>query len=326
MFDSSDINKRQFVLMKNEYNCKDFETLKLSNGLCLSYHKALKVTKIGDAVILGHAYDVEKDNLELTENIPESISTWMGRWLLITRDEIYMDACGTLGVFYGSSKEQGMIYSSSLAILHELVDDSEWISTVEMFRNKYPIVDYYPSPYTPWSNCMALMPSQKINLIDSKIVCRDDIDFSVYKGSPKDGVLDQIVKLMSHALQQISKEYKKIYLPLTAGYDSRTIFAILKYAGIDFATYTLKRAVTPEYEYKVAKLVSKKAKIKHQVFEETKLNPYEYPDKMEIIYKHCGGRTTVGTELSQYVNEIDTGKGSIILWGTLFETVFHYYE
>ena len=47
---------------------------------------------------------------------------------------------------------------------------------------------------------------------------------------------------------------------------------------------------------------------------------------MEIIYKHCGGRTTVGTELSQYVNEIDTGKGSIILWGTLFETVFHYYE
>ena len=44
MFDSSDINKRQFVLMKNEYNCKDFETLKLSNGLCLSYHKALKVT------------------------------------------------------------------------------------------------------------------------------------------------------------------------------------------------------------------------------------------------------------------------------------------
>ncbi len=319
-------NRRQFVLMNKPYEGENFITEKMSNGLYLSYHKDLKVTKIADSYVLGHAYSVLGEDINLKEDVCKTIRDWAGRWILVTESELYLDACGTLGVFYGISASNGMICSSSLAILHELVDDSEWISNITLHRGDFGLMDFYPAPYTPWQNCMRLLPSQKINLKKECIETRNDLDFSTYTKFSRKELKELILEYVGNVFSSVANEYGKAYLPLTSGVDSRTMLAIALNRNIRLNTYTVKRKDTPEHDYKIAEKLAQIANVPYQLMVENKTESEADTVIMDKIIKHCGGRISVGTEFVQLINELDVGPGNMILWGPTWEIGIHYYE
>lgn len=55
------VDRRQFIICNEEFQREDFYCLELEGGLYLSYHRDLKIQRLGDSILLGHAYSVHAD-------------------------------------------------------------------------------------------------------------------------------------------------------------------------------------------------------------------------------------------------------------------------
>lgn len=318
------IHRRQFIITKKYIFLPDFKSFSLDNNYKLFYHKDLNIECIEDCVVLGYAFSSIDREISIQGNIEESIRSWAGRWVLITPTELYLDAAGSLGVFY-SYEEGALILSSSLALLHALVSDSKWISNYELKRLEFRYFDFYPAPYTPWSKCMSLLPSQKVDLVHMKIVNRSDFNFCRYTYMSNDERISNIIKRQGIILKNIQNRFSKLYLPLTSGVDSRTILAIALYHNIDVNLYSIQRLDTDIWDNDVPLLVAKRLGLPFYLYKEHKICNTNYV--VQMIYDHCGGRTTAGTELSQFLNGIDVGDANTcVLWGPLWEISIRYYS
>ncbi len=325
------IHRRQFIIMKARYNSEDFKTTDLSNGYYLSYHKQLNVQKNGSRFLFGEAFHIKHHKgIVLDENVVQDMKNWSGRWILFDESNIYMDAGGTFGVFYGYDAHGDVVCSSSLALLSEVIPNSYWCSNYEIDRGDPYFFDYYPGPYTPRNGIKALLPSQYISLSLGKIVNREDFDFSRYLGYDRNNLESMIIEQFEVLLKNIYAKFgDNIWLPLTGGVDSRTIFALLQHSEIPFSTYTIKRPDTMEYDYRIPRTICKKTGVLHYLYDiEKKRNKSEETVKRSEILEHCGGRTTGGTEIGQYISSLDipNGTNSIVLWGTVWEFGGGYYS
>jgi hypothetical protein len=328
-FSKGIIHRRQFVISKTGFEHYGFLTISMENGYMLSYQKELNVTRLGDGnYLLGYAFSCETiGGVYLSGNVENCIRSWAGRWILVTRDSIYLDAAGTLGLFYGYDKNRNFICSSSLALLHNLVPRSRWISNIRLERGN-GLFDYYPGPYTPWEGCRCVLPSEKVDLVKGVVVNRTDFDFTRCCEYTKENLIRMIIEKESIVLKNIAGRFENLYLPLTSGVDSRTILAIANRAGINLNLYTVYRLDTPIWDYKTPYRIAKKMQLPYQIFKENVSRKNDVEKELKVVYEHCGGRTTSGTELTQYINGFDVGNGneSVVLWGPLWEFGIHYYD
>lgn len=324
------VNRKQFIIMRKPYEDDEFITLELDNGYILSYHKELKVQVSEKNILLGYAFSSEKEcEIRLDNGAIENTYGWAGRWVLITDNKVYMDAIGSLGVFYTTDNENGYICSSSLGLISNVAKDAEWNSDYILKRGNYRPLDYYPGPTTPRKNVKSLFSTQFIDLTEEKIGQRDDFDFSRYRNLSKEELIAKIVELESNVLKNIQNEFKEeIWLPLTAGVDSRTILAIAEYAGVKVNTYTLHRYDTELDDLKTPRILARMLGLNHLEYKDKYVLNENIKKKKEDILKHCGGRITVGTEIAQYLSGVDVPikDKAIVLWGPVWEIGIHYYE
>ena len=113
------IDARQFLISQKQLNAPDFITIRLSDGYILSYHREMQVYihESFKALLLGTAWQTGMDRKDPVEEIerlinsyPEEIpkeeillmeESWCGRYVLIVQGQVYLDAAGLMGVFYG---------------------------------------------------------------------------------------------------------------------------------------------------------------------------------------------------------------------------------
>lgn len=248
--DAQRAHRRQFFFSNANLEIpKGWETTSLGDGFMLHHCPWLNVHTVTDESgqqwgLLGHAFDIQEDSYRApiaaigkscTKDVPALVSTWSGRWVLISSSMVITDAAALLGI-YVLENERGVFISSSLALLSQLFEKP-------IIRDKRILgwygINWFPGPLSRLAGVNRLLPDQVYNPKSRSI--------SYFKRlSPATGIsLGEATEAMSRGLIQIFRamasqdSMKSMILTLTGGLDSRTTFSVLHAAAIPFNTLTL---------------------------------------------------------------------------------------
>lgn len=235
-------HKRQFLICKKKFSHTDFRCVELNNGFFLHHHIDLTIS-ISDCkqnVLIGSAFkselgaiadDLNDMDLDSWANFT---ANWSGRWILLIDDTLHIDPGGMLGCYYGKQKSETVI-SSSLALLKEKFLFEEEIDFKEIAYGN--AMNWFPPPLTQFKGINKLLVGQRINInkLMTEKINRNSNKFAHFTS-------DEIYKVLAEKLATIVKNVsdvygEEIYLPLTGGFDSRTILAALLHNNATFSAF-----------------------------------------------------------------------------------------
>lgn len=268
--------------------------LVLPCGFILVYEKHLNVCCNEDctAVLIGDAWQVHPSK-DYPENIIKTFSgrttiedvyneekTWCGRYVLIVNDWLFLDFCGTLGVFYSDD----MRLSSSYRIL------CEQIGTGVIYPDTLKgLMNFVPGPLTPSVLVKRLMPSEIINIKTGEKRVRPLNPDGVWNAKNNQERINELEKYFTCSLKNMAKHFPDsvFWLALTGGKDSRTLLALLESSGIDYKAFTCWHECISEADLvlppKLAKAIGKPYK-----FIERRKDNYS-PNRADEYRRHTGG-------------------------------------
>lgn len=244
------IHGGQFAIMKTPVELPGYRQIPLDDGWILSYHEKLRVYQSADQsiLLLGIAWQVDPARGTPEQEIEQLFAahsagmrraavlameeTWCGRYVLIDHATVYTDTCSLLAVFYS---EKGL--SSDCTLLAKAAGQEEKIYTPGP-----GVMNWMPGPLTHYDGVYKLLASQTYQYTTGEVGSRQLLAQGYQSIPDEKERLDRIAEYFSHSLHNMCQALpgKKLLLALTGGYDSRTLFALAKHAGIDFDAYTLE--------------------------------------------------------------------------------------
>ena len=158
-----------------------------------------------------------------------------------------------------------------------------------------------PGELTPYQQVRALLPNQYLDVLTGEPVrVKVEIPDLLF-----DDVIDQSIRLSENTAKQFAKHYSLI-CPLTSGYDSRAVLAVLRQVLPDIHCYTTNFA-SPEDEsddMRIASAICQKEGIEYTVFGYYD-PPKEYTESLE---KYAGLVNSSQTVKEAYSYLIDAGE------------------
>ncbi|MEM9156182.1 MAG: hypothetical protein AAGB13_14300, partial [Cyanobacteria bacterium P01_F01_bin.33] len=120
------LHRRQFAISPEQFCLGNtWKTYDLGDALWLSTCPDLRAIKASDIdgqdwYVLGHAVETrqKKSSPEseiartTSDRVPDLCASWAGRWVLVGKGHLYLDAYGLLGCFYGRDSEHRLWASS----------------------------------------------------------------------------------------------------------------------------------------------------------------------------------------------------------------------
>lgn len=333
------IHRKQFIIMQHSFDFGSQEEWAPKHGTIFNkyniyYDIDLKIKFGKYGVLIGEVYNGDKNApipCELLkkdmDNPSEMYETWNGRWILIYKNKIFLDANSQLSLFYGNIENIGWIFSSSLALInlvtYNMLEKEEFMPLDMTFRSE---LYFNPGPLTLLKGIKRLMTTQSLEITgnDVKIVGRDPIninDFSALKTEEiYEAIYEQIVIAVTNAL----KDYPKIDMALTAGRDSRMQLAILHHADIPVALHTFERTKsTSVCDERIAYKIAKKLK------KDWKYIPLEERVDASRVISYCKHTfNNVRTEDYRWhytYHQLDKLQGDIYIKAGLWEGFCNYY-
>lgn len=323
MQESMNAHTKQFLIGNKPNKIgEDWAIVPIGDDLYLSHSPALAVATGKDVNgnvwhLLGLAVqtDGEKRN-PLTEienastaQVKGLYKSWAGRWVLVGNTEIHMDCSGMLGCFYTTINEERWV-SSSLALLQEIGGLSPRRETLKHKSG----IEWYPLPMSRFEGVYKLLPSQVLNLktfhTEARALPKPVAPLSYGE------ILEKLTEKLKRAVVNVSDLGKPIFIPLTAGYDSRLILAATRYAGIKAESYTTGHYYISDADVTLPFKLAEASGYRHNYIEKA-----TFSKEKEALYDyHTAGNT----------NDIDRtkfshgqwepfGKGDLIFRGGLFE-------
>ena len=269
--------------------------LALPSGLTLVYEKHLHVCYNEDrtAMLIGDAWQVHpsKDCLEsiiksftertTIEDVYNEEKSWCGRYVLIVNDWLFLDFCGTLGIFYSDD----MRLSSSYRIL------SEQIGTEVIYPDTLGegLMNFVPGPLTPSSLIKRLMPSEIINVKTGERGIRPLAPDGVWDAGNNQERINELKKYFTCSLKNMAKHFSDsvFWLALTGGIDSRTLMALLESSGIDYKAFTCWHERISEGDLALPPKLANTVHVPYKFIERREDN-YS-PSRADEYRRHTGG-------------------------------------
>jgi hypothetical protein len=173
--------------------------------------------------------------------IEDLYRSWVGRWVLIGRNEVHLDPAGMLGVLYldhSVAASSGVCISSSAALLSRALKPGVR-PTFEIAHGRG--MDWYPPPGARLPGLRRLLPTQ-ILLMDRLVAGAPYVRPRTFRieAAPADheALVEELRRYLVDAIRAVAAGRDRLYLPLTAGQDSRLILAAAHAAGVAVETYT----------------------------------------------------------------------------------------
>ena len=324
------VHARQFVLSRRRFDGHGFRHLELPDGFVLSYHPELRVRATPDRrnVLVGLAWSCDgaaPDPLAAAAACPDDeslervLDSWSGRWILLRDGRLRMDACGLLGVFF-----RGGDCSSSLALLCEHLGIRPRRPGL---KHQFGGMDFYPGPLSPAPGVNRLLPSQSLDLAAGAAFERPPEPPAPAFASEDDRVA-AVVEAFDVLLRRIAADYPgRVQLPLTAGYDSRTLAALLEHAGAGYKTFTMDhrrlRAGDRDIPPRLAAAVGREHR-----FVPRPARPV--PGRFRAYDEHCAGLAVDEDRnfyaFRQYPEPAEPACRVAVLRGGVWEAVREYYR
>lgn len=215
---------------------------KLDTGLVLSSCPSLPVSIERGRVLLGLAAQADGSRpdpvVELSDvNFDEARTrSWAGRWALVCGGRVITDVGGTMGCYYRRCPD-GLWISGSVELLRRL--DPE-LPRVVLVPKHARGMDWIPPPDTGIAGLRRLLPTQA--LIDEGIPVPLELGLGAHDVGTSDykAVISELSRLLVTALRNLARSTPQLWLPLTAGRDSRTLLAAAAAAEIEIVPFTFE--------------------------------------------------------------------------------------
>jgi hypothetical protein len=219
-------------------------------------YKSIQLSLVGNIV---NPHNPNESNSDILRNILQDISItticeklyhYAGRFVLIIKIDneyyIFHDACGLKMVFY--TKHENQLFAASQPLLLKevipLKEGDRYFQYQESDQKKMDIEFWIPSGCSLYEDVCHLVPNHYLdfsNFVQKRFwpnKKRQTIKLS-------EGI-DKASSLLEKIMIAFNKRYK-LALPLTAGFDSRTVLSATRPIAKDVFFYTLKyRSLTDE--------------------------------------------------------------------------------
>lgn len=238
-----ELQKKQYVLSANPLDLPGMVLHKVAGVYLyadpqLNFLKTTSYTK-KTVWVLGNAYCMDDAPKSVCDDIAawdgKDLSRltrfWTGRWVLICDDTLITDACGLMAAFHTVTQD-GWLISSSLAMLAKLcgVEQEEVCEQTGL--------NWQLLPGSLVAGVNKLCSTQKLVLSPLQLSIQPYLWQQDCTGGATEEKSEEMCRLLTNACKNIAASGKRLYLALTAGKDSRLVFAALSYSGVPFETYT----------------------------------------------------------------------------------------
>jgi hypothetical protein len=275
-----------------------------------------------------------------SHEVSERYDSWAGRFVLIGNDELHMDASGLLGCLYvvteaNSAIPQEIWISSSPALLAQLTRSEPWHRDIKQLAQGD--MNWYPPPYSRYRSVCRLLPSQILTLSSGRVRARALLP-DTPPPSSYDAILDELQERLLSALRPLTHRARTVWVPLSAGYDSRLVLALVLFAKIPVKTYTMKkvnvwnrsRTNTPVSSYvsradmTLPSRIAREVGLEHRWIFKGRFNK----DALDLFDHHTGGHTLENDRVYFSHGQWDWVQPSdLILRGQVFEVGHcHYWK
>lgn len=252
-----------------------WRTYALPQGWALHAHPGAAVQILSAApeapvIRIGHAF-----------NLDASGETGAGRFALLKWPEIFSDV-GVLQSLYHGARGALQVVASCPEVAARALGGLPPLIGAAPLDHRSPF-NYIPAPGAPYQGLRKLLHDQKIDLAEFRVSHH----------------LSPIGRLASHEaalgvlvdeLRQFTEELRAripgtVYLPLTAGLDSRTIAAAFLACGLPFETVTLDYCGKPCSDVTIARAISRRLGVRHRTI---RLDP-PCPETAARFAEHTAG-------------------------------------
>lgn len=302
----------------------------LSNGLILSYSKALSIKFIdsnnNNFVLIGYAVQSVETEPSPEEGLKQLLNLsklqdlyrpWSGRWVLLANNELHLDASAMLGCFYKQGVEGIEISTSAGLITNTFVPD-----TFKLVKKVG--ADYYPLPDSGFKGLNKLMPTQILNIKTGEVQFRN-LQFNAPQLT-YDETIAMAAQLLKTILKNAYAEHKdkKWKLALTGGNDSRILLATLMACNIPFEIFTFDYPNINPFDVKLPRRLAKITGKKYTLIKR-KSRKKENWDRYN---KHTAGHSVENDRDYMTWQQFDqfNGDNTFLLRGNCFEISRRYYH
>ena len=248
------LHKRQFCIARSRYEFgSDWRHIDLPDGFILSYQADLPIQPIrnetGETTIVGRCFSSVPGSLERHDVA--------GRFAILNWPYVQTDAAGLMSLYYGGSALRPFVTSSPALAAHLAEADP---LPIEL---KWKVgLNWIPSPGSRVAGVARLMRDQMLDIPHVAV------EFFPREVVPSDSA-EQAAHMLSsgllHVLRQVEEAHDKVYLALTAGLDSRTLFAALLAADVKFEAITQRFPGVDTGDLRIPAELCRYAGIPHKV-------------------------------------------------------------
>jgi hypothetical protein len=177
--------------------------------------------------------------------VPELYPAWSGRWLLIGRGGVHLDAGGLLGCFHAADAAGRMWASSSAALLAKTIAPERPLAADTRQLHYGHGLSWYPPPRSRIDGVRRLLPSQCLDLRDGDVRPRPLLP-PIHPDRGYDRTLGMLGDALVVALRRLPRTRQPLWLSLSSGLDSRVVLAAAERAEIPYAPFTyISARMTP---------------------------------------------------------------------------------
>jgi hypothetical protein len=258
--------ERQFLVARRAFGPDEaWRHIPLPSGWVLSAHRELPVDIVdGEGpeprrLVLGHRYCADPVT-----------GRGSGRYVALDWPLLRTDPVGLMALFYTGTGDDLVVAS------HPALALQARYGTVPPYDINDPLghrsrINYIPAPATRWHAVSRAFCDQGINLDAAAVVHADHgIRPMASFEAARDAIAEELCRFADEAKQRISG---KIFLPLTAGLDSRTVAAAFLARRLPFETVTLRYEAKPESDITIARRISRAFGLRHQTLAPRKPDP-----------------------------------------------------
>lgn len=328
-------HKKEFAVMRSPVFLPGFKQRALADDWIFSYQEDLPFVcnAAGDTILIGYAWsilpgaplpadEIQSMNAATTkEQILEKEKYWCGRYVLIHDGDVYLDAVGFLGVFASSCG-----ISSDLSILVKAAGYKEVHYTIK----EGSLLNWFPGPMTYYEGIQRILPGQIYHYRDATTSSRPLLPEDYKPINDETKLIQQFADMFSTSLKNMVKlfpEYQ-VLVALTGGYDSRTVFALARYAGLDFDAFTLEHPRMLEGDLEIPPILCEKSGVKFTFFprDEKAFSKERENEYIEYIAGMANEKDRYYYAYGQYQDVIKHYGKCVVLRGNAWENVQEYYR
>jgi hypothetical protein len=271
---------------------------RLGFGLFVSHHPALTVTSASfegrEVLCLGHIVDPKSPphgNEEILQNLVVCSRTFedlekaaaelAGRWILFVslngQTRMYPDAVATKQAFYFTGTVNGELWIASQPGLLSRVLGLKKDPTILRQFHSHQFKSCWPGEATPYRNVRQLQPNHYLELQSGQAVrfwpCRD------LKPCGLEEAARTIRDTLSAILLSLSLR-RRLAMTLTAGYDSRVLFACSEKIRENMTFFSVSRPDSQYHDIAIPRRLMRQFGVKGEVLRAKKID-----DRFYSVYR-----------------------------------------